>query len=98
MRFTEEDKILTATQARARSVDGTEDSLIREPVREAMAYIRRSSLYGYNETQMNSQRKMSDTVMDELKSFGYKVHQEESSYQYLKKSNGVVLFDITISW
>ena len=50
MKFTEEDGIISAAEARLRSIDGTEDSQQRESIRMAMEYIKRSSYYGHRVT------------------------------------------------
>jgi len=74
MKFTEDDGIITAKQATKRSQNGTEDSLTREAVRGIMAYVKRSSEYGYWNTTIWNNPVMSDEIKDILTDLGYKFY------------------------
>lgn len=50
IRLTEEDGIITADQARGRSNSHTDDSIIREPLREIMALVKDKSTWGLRST------------------------------------------------
>ena len=47
MKFSKEDEIITAEEARDRSEIGREDSIIRENIRDIMRDIKQKSFYGY---------------------------------------------------
>lgn len=91
MRFSEEDGVLSAAQARARTTVGVEDSLIREEMRSIMALIKQRSGYGYSNAYVIAQRRrVNDQVVLLLDHYGYKVKSE--------LREGTVYYDWVISW
>lgn len=97
MRFTEEDGIITAEEARERSSLGTDDSLVREAVRDVMTYVKRSSYYGFRSTTLILNYQIpSDLVRKEIEALGYTLEYKESYWQ--PRKDKIINYDWTIYW
>ena len=76
MKFTEEDQIITAEEAKKRSAVGQEDSLIRESIREIMSEIKQRSYYGYRAithwVRLREDKEF-ETIKKEVKKLGFKI-------------------------
>ena len=96
MKFSEEDGILTAAQARARTTYGVEDSIVREELREIMAKIKIQSGYGYPLCFISFQsRHINPAVREQLEKIGYKVESEPHEH---KGINGRTEYQWEIDW
>ncbi len=75
MRFTEEDDILTADEARDRSKLGLEDSKIREGIRAIMGDIKHLSYYGLRAINHTIRLKNDEEykkIKEEVEKLGFK--------------------------
>ncbi len=81
MKYTKEDGILTAEEAKTRSKNGQEDSMVRESIRSAMADIREKSCYGYRITtnwiHIRNDKEFKK-IKDEIQKLGFKVKLKDT--------------------
>lgn len=98
MKFNEEDKIITAEEARERSDKGVEDSVIRESIREVMAEIKHMSTYGFGTTgafiRIKTQEEF-DLIKLELEKLGYKIDLIGTEESHARDRSN---YNIKIAW
>ena len=98
MKFTKEDKIITAKEARERSALGSEDSVVREAIRAIMMKISYKAYYGYRVITHNIHLKKDEEfkkITKEVEKLGFKINLTSTSKTSL---SSIYDYMVDIQW
>jgi len=101
MLITQEDKVISAAEARIISYDNKDNSIDRSNFREIMKMVRDYASMGENiySTYHRKEQEISDVVIDALKEQGYSVERKEYLSPKIKYCNEECTYHwVEISW